>query len=183
MCTGGSQIGSARTRSAFSLVEVVIVVTIMGIITAIAVPRMSRAAQGANSNALHATVTNVRKAIDAFYAEHNQYPGYDPTTKTPDGDLFIDQLTMYTDFAGYTQATYGSGYEYGPYLRHPFPKNPINNLDVVFVKATPASAGPTAGTAGWVTVLSHGYFTVAAEEADLEKIGVDVKLWSRLLTE
>lgn len=183
MHTIARYIGPARQRSAFSLVEVVIVVTIIGIVTAIAVPRISRAPQGANSSALHATVTNVREAIDAFYAEHNQYPGYDPTTKTPDNDLFIDQLMMYTDFAGNTQATPGSGYEYGPYLRRPFPRNPINNLDVVFVKATPASAGPAPGTAGWVTVLSHGYFTVAALDADLERIGVDVKVRSGLLAE
>ncbi|MCH8828617.1 MAG: hypothetical protein IID45_03465 [Planctomycetes bacterium] len=160
-----------------------IVVTVIGILTAIAVPRISGAAQGAKSSALQATVTNVREAIDGFYAEHHQYPGYDPATKAPDGDRFIDQLTMYTDFAGNARATYGSGYDYGPYLRRPFPKNPFNKLDVVFVKATPGSAGPTGGTAGWVTVLSHGYFTVAATGADLERIGVDIKLWSKLATE
>jgi type II secretory pathway pseudopilin PulG len=148
------------------------VVTIIGVIAAIAVPRMSSATSRASANALQATLTNVRKAIDCYYAEHGKYPGYTPGTNTPDGDRFIDQLLMYTNAAGETNATYGNPYLYGPYLRKPFPVNPTNNLDAVHVKGTPSDADPADGSVGWVAVLSHGYFGISASDSDLDDIGI-----------
>lgn len=148
------------------------VVTIIGIIAAIAVPRMSEVTVRATANALQATLTNVRKAIDCYYAEHGKYPGYVPGTTTPDGDDFVKQLTMYTDLAGESNATYGGSYIYGPYLRAPFPMNPTNHLATVAVKATPADADPAEGSVGWVAVLSHGYFGISATDSALDDIGV-----------
>ena len=167
-----------RRRLAFSLVELVMVVTIIGVLASIAVPRLSRAATGANSAALQATLASVRKAIDMYYAEHGGYPGYDPSTKTPSGDWFIQQLTMYSDDDGNTNASFSTTYSYGPYLRKPFPTNPTNDLKTVLVKPTPAAPDPAAGSYGWVAVLSHGYFGILATDADLEDAGIsdaDVK--------
>jgi len=167
-------IQSARSRrKAFSLVELVMVVTIIGIIAAIAVPRVSQAASRASANALQATLTNVRKAIDMYYAEHGKYPGYTPGTNTPDGDAFVKQLTMQTNVRGSTNTAFGGPLLYGPYLRAPFPKNPTNKLDTVFVRATPADANPADGSVGWVAVLSHGYFGISATDAGLEEIGIE----------
>ncbi len=160
-------------RSAFSLVELVIVVTIIGVLASIAVPRMTGASAGAKANALQATLANVRKTIDIYYAEHGQYPGYDSATGLPNNAAFVDQLLMYTDAAGKTNATHGGTYKYGPYLRSPFPRNPINKLDTVFVKAVPGDADPADGAFGWVAVLSHGYFGISATDADLDDIGID----------
>lgn len=160
-------------RAGFSLVELVIVVTIIGTIAAIAVPRVSNATSRASANALEATLGNVRKAIDCYYAEHSRYPGYTPGTGAPDGDAFIKQLTQYSDVKGNTNTTYGTPFFYGPYLRPPFPKNPTNEFDTVFVKASPADASPAAGTVGWVAVLSHGYFGISATDAGLGDIGID----------
>jgi prepilin-type N-terminal cleavage/methylation domain-containing protein len=157
---------------AFSLVELVMVVTILGIIAAIAVPRMTTAATNASSNALQATLANVRKVIDVYYAEHGRYPGYDPATGLPNNDAFVDQLLLYTDSDGKTNATYAQPFIYGPYLRSPFPSNPINNLSTVTVKATPSSPDPAAGSCGWVAVLSHGYFGINATNAELDTAGV-----------
>ena len=149
------------------------VVTIIGIIAAIAVPRMSNVTSRASANALEATLANVRKAIDCYYAEHNRYPGYAPANGLPSDDDFVKQLTMYSDSKGNTNATYGSPFLYGPYLRKPFPTNPTNDLDTVSVKATPADPSPAAGSVGWVAVLSHGYFGISATDADLDDIGID----------
>ena len=155
-------------RRAFSLVELVIVVTIIGVLASIAVPRLSGAATGANSAALQATLAAVRKAIDMYYAEHGSYPGYDPSTQIPGGDWFIQQLTMYSDDEGNTNASFSATYKNGPYLRKPFPTNPTNDLTTVLVKATPSAPDPAAGSYGWVAVLSHGYFGILATDADLE---------------
>lgn len=176
-----------RERSAFTLVELVMVVTIIGIVAAIAVPRMAQASSRATASAIQATLATVRKAVDCYYAEHGRYPGYDPASGVVEtaGTSFINQLTMYTDESGNPNGTYGSPFFYGPYLRKPFPRNPINKMDTVHVKATPAVADPADGSVGWVAVLSHGYFGISATDSDLDTIagdtGVDFKKNVRVL--
>ncbi len=157
---------------AFSLVELVIVVVIIGIIAAIAVPRISSGATSASANALEATITNVRKAIDIYYAEHGGYPGYNPSDGSPDGTWFQNQLLMYSDDKGNTNAARTAIYRFGPYIRAPFPKNPSNKLDSVHVKATEAEASPADGSVGWVAVLSNGDFGISATAAELDKLGI-----------
>lgn len=174
---------SVHTRGAFSLVELVMVVTIIGMISAIAVPRVSAAAQSAKANALRLSMTSIRKAVDAYYAEHSLYPGADPSTKAPDGADFVDQLLRYSDENGNTQDTYGYPFVYGPYLRAPFPSNPINNLNTVHVKATPGAANPAAGSVGWIAVLSHGYFMIDASDVELEDVGVEIKYRGKMRVE
>ena len=163
----------ARTRNAFSLVELVIVVTIIGMLASIAVPRMANASSGAKEAALQATLANVRKAIDVYYAEHGKYPGYSPGTSAPHNAKFVEQLLMYSDDTGDTSETFSATYKYGPYLRAPFPTSPINHLATVHVKATPGDANPANGSVGWIAVLSHGYFGIHATDAELDDIGVE----------
>ncbi len=159
-------------RRGFSLVELVIVVVILGIVTSIAVPRMTSASTNASASALRATLSHVRTAIDCYFAEHGRYPGHVPADDTPDNDAFVEQVTRYSDDAGKTKPTPSNVYIFGPYLRRPFPVNPANGLSTVFVKAVPGDADPAAGTFGWVAVLSHGYFGISATVAELEKLGV-----------
>jgi len=155
---------------AFSLVELVMVVAIIGMLAAIAVPRISQAAQSSKATALQASVSTVREAIDLYYAEHGRYPGYSPGSGTPDGDAFVSQLMHYSDEDGYTQKSPDTTFRFGPYMRPPFPKNPINGLQTVHVKAKPADAEPADGSVGWIAVLSHGYFGISAIEADLDEL-------------
>ena len=123
-------------------VELVIVVTIIGIISAIAVPRMSAASSTATGNALKLTMANVRKAVDVFYAEHGRYPGYDPASGAASGEFFVDQLITYSDATGNTSATYAYPFIYGPYIRSPFPTNPTNHLRNVPVKTSARAPHP-----------------------------------------
>ena len=164
---------SLRSRPrAFTLVELVIVVTIIGIIAAIAVPRVSSSSTHATANAVQATLMNVRTAIDCYYAEHNKYPGYNTANGAPDGVNFVKQLTMYSDAMGNPNATRSSTFKYGPYLRSPFPANPANNLATVTVKQARSDPDPAQGSVGWVAVLSTGDFGVSATDTQLDKIGV-----------
>lgn len=55
-------------RSAFSLIELVIVVVIMGIVAAIAVPRLSSAADNAASNAVTHDLGALQRAIELYTA-------------------------------------------------------------------------------------------------------------------
>jgi len=148
------------------------VVTIIGILAAIAAPRMSSTSTQATKTAVQATITNVRTAVDCYYAEHDRFPGYDPGTLATSSTDFVRQLTMYSDKHGNTNATKTSTFRYGPYLRPPFATNPMNQLNSVHVKATKGAANPADGSVGWVAVLSDGDFGVSATDAQLDTIGV-----------
>lgn len=162
-----------KRRRAFTLVELVMVVSIIGVISAIAVPRMANASGKASVRALEATLANVRKAIDLYFAEHDRYPGYDPSNGLPDGDWFVKQLLEYSDRNGFTNPTLTAPFLYGPYLRAPFPKNPAKKIDMVFVKAEPSVASPSEGAAfGWVAVLSNGDFGILATDVQLDDLGM-----------
>jgi type II secretory pathway pseudopilin PulG len=160
----------------FSLAELVVVVIITRIITAIAVPRMTSASRSAEAQAPAATLADVRKAIDCYYAEHGKYPGYNPNTRAPDGDHFLKQLAMYTDGAGNTSSTAGYPYTCRPYLRKPFPRDPINGLDTMSVRKDSASTAPVAGSVAWVAMLRDGAFDISATAQSLQKVAVFTKV-------
>ena len=78
----------------FSLVELVIVVVIIGIIAAIAVPRLTRGSEAAGEEALLADLAAFRTAIDLYSIDHmGSYPA------------ILTALTKYTSQSGVSQAT------------------------------------------------------------------------------
>jgi general secretion pathway protein G len=129
----------ARTktnRRGFSLIELVIVVVIMAIIGAIAIPRMSRGAAGASDSALVGNLAVLRSAIDLYQTEHG---GTYPTAAG-----VLNQLTMFTDDAGATNATKTATHIYGPYLRQ------IPPLPVGAKKGAKGIAAADAAGVGWI---------------------------------
>jgi len=158
---------------AFSLVEVTMVVVILGIIAAIAAPRVSKAGKNAQRDAVESTLTTVRRAMDLYFAEHGRFPGYNPANGTPSNAAFPRQLMEYTDIDGFPNAVYSPPFVYGPYVRAPFPKNPFNDLSTVGVIATQGSARPAPNTTGWIAVLSTGAFALNTTDADLQGKGID----------
>lgn len=164
--------GHGSRRPSFSLVELVIVVVIIGILSAIAAPRFSQAAASATATYINATVNAVRRAMNHYYAEHAQYPGADPDTGLPDSADFVNQLLLYSDEAGHTNATRVAPFIYGPYLRPPFPTNPFSDLDTVGVKAVPADS-IAQGSTGWIAVQSNGDFGINASAAELDGINLE----------
>ena len=116
----------SRTRRAFSLIELVIVVVILGIIAAIAIPRLSSGTRNAGDAALRANLQTLRNAIDWYYGEHNMtFPG----KKAAGGlfgvaeseDAFKNQLMFYTNAAGAVSEDKDALFPYGPYIRGNFP--------------------------------------------------------------
>ena len=153
---------------AFSLVEMVLVVVIIGIIAAIAIPRMTQGSARARATALVETIDAVERAIDYYYAEHGRYPGYDPDTDAASDEMFVKQLLQYTDREGNVAASPSATYLYGPYLQRPFPTNPFNELATVKVKAN--HTGGTVASTGWIAYLDDGEFEINATETQLESI-------------
>jgi len=114
---------------------------IIGIIAAIAIPRMSRGTAGASDSALAGNLAVLRNAIDLFAAEHG---GQLPTLANIEG-----QLTQYTDESNTTApvATKDTDHIYGPYLRE-VPALPVgaNKGKTTFTGTAPAA---TTDDAGW----------------------------------
>ncbi|MEM7624238.1 MAG: prepilin-type N-terminal cleavage/methylation domain-containing protein [Planctomycetota bacterium] len=142
----------------FSLVELVIVVVIVGLLAAIAIPRFSRGAAGATDSALAGDLAVLRNAIEMYAAEHG---GTYPTVAD-----FSDQLTTYSDAAGNTNASKTAVFEFGPYL-HAVPAlkdgDAAGDDGILGVTGTPSTETP-AGNVGWLYDEDTGQ--IWANEAD-----------------
>jgi prepilin-type N-terminal cleavage/methylation domain-containing protein len=158
---------TARKR-AFSLVELVVVIVIIGILAAIAIPRLSRGTVGASQSALAGNLKVVRGAISLYFTEHNNnFPG-------PTAANFEDQLTQYTSLAGATQASKDNVHRFGPYLAA-IPPCPVGEnagkptaSDVLIDNAnSPPNPNPaSAGEEGWVYNPNTGEFLPNTNQND-----------------
>lgn len=152
----------------FSLVELVIVIVILGVIAAIAIPRISSGSRNAGDAALRANLQSIRNSIDWYYSEHNNTF---PAAGSDNGTTFVEQLTMYSKADGTTSTDKDSSYPFGPYLRGKFPKLSVGakagNASVYVVTSTTPLAASPGEDAGWVYNSTTGQ--IIANCADLEK--------------
>lgn len=147
-----------RKARAFSLVELVIVVVILGIIAAIAIPRMSRGAQGAVESRLRSDLAVLRSAINLYAAEHN--------ATFPAAGTVATQLTGYTDIDGNVNATKTGVYIYGPYIES------IPALSVGTNKGKLGIAAATGPTIGWIYTFSSGSIAPNLPVGEVDSQGV-----------
>lgn len=64
-----------NVRCGFTLVEVLIVVVILGILTAIVVPQYANATQDAQQRATYDQLTKIRRAVDIYHVRNsNRFP-------------------------------------------------------------------------------------------------------------
>jgi len=147
-----------RPVRAFTLVEILIVVVILGILAAIAVPKFSNASSMARENTLKDDLRLLRTQINVYRANHQDvspgYPGGD-TTQTPTMQAFSDQLTLFTDTLGNTSLTLTTACRWGPYFTQ-LPQNPVSSLSTLKFLG-PSDAFTADGTTGWLYQPSSGY--------------------------
>jgi len=109
--SGSSTDGQRTTvngQRGFTLIELIVVVTIIGILATIAVPAMRTAPIRARESALKEDLYQLRSCIDQFHADRDRYPasleelvsmGYlrmipvDPITRQPDWVTVSEELT------------------------------------------------------------------------------------------
>lgn len=72
----------AALRRGFTLVELVIVVLVLGILAAVAAPKMMGTAGSAKSNGTRQSLAVLRSAIEVYKAENGSYPALADLTTT-----------------------------------------------------------------------------------------------------
>src|SRR6478735_9037840 len=100
--------GKRNPRRAFTLVEILIVVVILGILAAIIIPQFANASSDARTTNLRTTLANVRNQIEIFKAQHNETaPG------------LVGMWTLMTGLTDTTEVNIAAptGTHWGPYLQ------------------------------------------------------------------
>lgn len=150
----------------FTLVELLIVVVILGVIAAIAVPQFSSNTEDAKLSQLQANLHVMREVVERYHLQHS---GFYPGAQKTDGsaimlasavqarNAFYDQLTLYTSSKGGTASVRDATFCYGPYLRE-IPVNPFNGLNTVKCNMTDDGfSGVVAdGSSGWLFFVKTG---------------------------
>ena len=135
-----------RNEEGLTLIELMVVVVILGIIAAVAIPSISNAINSAKVNTTISDLSTYQQALQRYYLDHGSYPASFST------------LDLKSDASGATGT--GSTYIYGPYLN--FTSNQAVNdafghpiyYDAVQVSGTDyggyylLSGGTTSDTAG-----------------------------------
>ena len=136
-----------KSKSGFTLVEILIVVVILGILAAIVIPQFTEASTEAKMSSLCTDLQTMRSQIELYKVQHNDdMPGAGTAS-------FEDSLTGQTDIDG------AAGTDYGPYVQK-IPTNPFNDLATVRVDG--AAAG--ADTDGWRFDLAGGTGAIQADD-------------------
>ncbi len=63
-----------KSQKGFTLIELLIVVAIIGILAAIAIPQFSSYRQKAYNSAANSDLKNIKTGFEAYQAENQEYP-------------------------------------------------------------------------------------------------------------
>lgn len=139
-------------KKAFTLVEVLIIVAILGILTAIVMPVYTERVTEAREAAAKANLRILRSAIGSYAIQHNDvppgYPGGN-MNNSPSGITAAAQLTTRTNAYGQSGESWANGYKYGPYFPE-VPYNPFTNSNLILTGTNPFTV--RVGDFGWLYV-------------------------------
>jgi prepilin-type N-terminal cleavage/methylation domain-containing protein len=148
---------AAGSRRAFTLVEILIVVIILGILATIIIGLFSNSTKDASANSLKDNLRNVRSQLQLYLAQHGSYPSL---------ASFETQMTQYTDDTGATSPTKTATHIYGPYILAMPPQPCGSNKGMTTVTTTTYTAG-----FGWGYDPTTGTFKANLPDTDLDADG------------
>jgi len=102
-----TNLSEEQREQGVTLIEMLAVVVILGIVSAIAVPAVGSAINSAKVNSTESDLGTVQQALERYYFDHNQYPAN------------LAQLDEATNLQGTTSPNA----QYGPYVNFSFPEN------------------------------------------------------------
>ncbi len=138
---------SPTPRSGFTLVEMLIVVAILGLLAAVAIPQFIAPGDDGRSAAMVSSLSILRTAIDSYWSQHDEFPGQ------TDSAEFTAQLCNKTNAQG--EVGDGEVFTYGPYLRKAvLPTNPLTGSNSVRIVAK--MPGRAMGDEAWIYDKSTG---------------------------
>ena len=160
-----------RDSPAFSLIELVIVIIILGIIASIAITRIGTGRQSAGESALKGHLHTLRNAIDQYYLEHkNLYPAATTNGKSAKktNGAFRGQLIEYATIDGISSVDQDAAFPLGLYIRGDIPALPVgantgSNFVTVVEQQGPLTANPVDGN-GWIYNITTGQISANATE-------------------
>lgn len=132
--------------AAFTLIEILIVVIILGILASIVIPQFSNASHITRENTMKEDLRYLRSQITVFRFQHRDIsPGYPggSTGSTPTATDFIDQMIHFTNDFCATSAAPNPAYPYGPYLSS-MPSNPLTGQSGLWVVTGSTMPAPDA---------------------------------------
>jgi len=127
-----------KSKSGFTLVEILIVVIILGILAAIVIPQFTNASQDARKSSLMSQLQTLRSQVELYRLQHD---GALPNLIG--GDDTIGAVVT-SNWDAFTATSESLGKTYGPYMQAP-PKNPLNNLGKVVEGDGSAAAASDCG--------------------------------------
>jgi general secretion pathway protein G len=150
-------------RKAFSLVEIIIVVTILGILAAIVLPSFQNHASKTKESAVKSNLNTIRSQLEIYKLNHGGVPpGYVNGADAPIATLLL-QLTATSTVTGAvsTSKVKVDPYLYGPYMKK-IPENPYNGLSTIaYVNAGMDFSAAADGTSsGWLYKKETSEFRV-----------------------
>ena len=158
-----------RPARAFTLIEILIVVVLLGVLAAIVVPSVGRSSTNARETTLAMDLNLLRRFIPVYTSQHLEVPpGYPDGDRTaaPTAAAFASQATFSSNINGQTAARGTAGFPLGPYISN-VPVNPFNKLDAIDVLADgvvfPAAADDLHG---WIYRPATGEIRAGNKGAD-----------------
>ena len=155
---------------ASSLLELIVVVVVIGLLAALAIPRLSRGGAGAARATLRADLRRIRTAIERYSTDHDgQWPGADALSST-----CWNQLTSRTDRSGSWTAPQITRV-YGPYLHGKVgvPVGPNRGAHILLMTTvTPLADAISEGQTGKGWVYNYLTAELIANTDDVDEAGL-----------
>ncbi len=102
-----------RSHKGFTLIELLLVVVILAVLAAIAIPRFSSSAKEAKISACKANIANINTQLELYYTKNGTWPD--------DFSAFLNDTEYFPD--GPPTCPFGDAYELDPNTHRVVPHN------------------------------------------------------------